>query len=180
MVAAVLLFVTAKMQKGLLTQAPSYTAQQLYQVAQQNVSQGHFDQAETYLQEALKAQDTSDYHSQLAVVEYRLKKYPEAVAEYQKLLDKKYEVAFAYNGLGNVYRDWSGADQARKDEYVQKAITNYQAAIQADDHYLVAYSNLAQVQIQEGDKAAGIATLQAGIGKTQAPELQAILKNSEG
>lgn len=175
--AAILLFVTVRIQQGLVSKTPNYSAQQLYQAAQQNLDHGQFSQAESYLQEAIQHQDEVSYHGQLAVVEYQLKKYPQAVIEYQKLIDQKYELAFAYNGLGNVYRDWGQQDTPNASADQALATQNYQNALQADDHYVAAYSNLALLQFQLGNKAEALATLQSGIAKTQAPELQQIVKN---
>ena len=81
------LFVTVRLQRSILTKSPVYTARELYNTAQQQITSGNYEQAEDYLKQALLKEDDSTYRNQLAVVEYRLKKYSLSVAQYQKLID---------------------------------------------------------------------------------------------
>jgi len=150
---------------------PAYQAQELYTRAVDQINHGSYSSAEDYLQQALLKQDDATYRNQLAVVEYRLKKYPEAIAQYTKLVALKQDLGFSYNGIGNAYRDWGGHNA--------EAETAYNQAIVADPHYIAAYSNLALLQSSEGKKTDAEATIAHGItaNPNSADELKAVQKN---
>jgi len=108
-------------------------------------------------------------------VEYRLKKYPESIAEYQKLISAQQDVAFAWNGIGNAQRDWADQDSAHKADHQTEAIAAYQKAIAANDQYVAAYSNLAILYQSQGQNDKAVAIVNQGIMKTNQPELQDLL-----
>lgn len=155
---------------------PDYTADQLASKANDLVKQNDLPNAEILLEQALIKNSNLDYRAELAVVQYRLKKYEASVAQYQKLIDAKHEVAFAWNGIGNAYRDWANEDAPNKAVKEDKAIEAYRSAINADRGYVVAYTNLAVLQENQGKIDAAIATAQLGFEATQRPELQNLLK----
>ena len=159
-----------EIKKHFFAPTPSYAPDTLYSLAVQQVQRGDYTVAEKYLQQALQAQDDSTYRNQLAVVEYRLRKYPEAIDQYQLLVTKGGDKAFAYNGIGNAYRDWG------PDHYAD-AETAYRQAFQADSQYAAAYSNLTLLLVQEGKRDAALAIINQGIAATQQPELTALKAN---
>ncbi|MBU6389697.1 tetratricopeptide repeat protein [Patescibacteria group bacterium] len=161
--------------KGVLDKSPQYTSQQLYENAVQQVDKGSYSTAENYLEQALLKEDNATYRSELAVVKYRLKEYDQAIAEYEKLVNKKQDPAFAWNGIGNAYRDWAGTDAAHKSQYLQQAEYAYRQAIQADPKYTAAYSNLALLLQNKGDTAGAKTVLNQGISQTSQPELTTLL-----
>jgi len=149
---------------------PTYQAKELYSKAVDQIDHGSYATAEDYLKQALTKEDEATYRNQLAVVEYRLKKYPEAIAQYTTLVTAKQDLGFSYNGIGNAYRDWGN--------HVAQAEAAYNQAITADPQYIAAYSNLALLQNTEGNKAAALKTLEAGIAANpqSADELRSIEK----
>jgi tetratricopeptide (TPR) repeat protein len=62
---------------------------------------------------------------ELAVAQYQLSQYEDAVATYNKMLAISND-AFTRNNLGNVYRDWGKADEAKAE---------YETAISLDPTY---------------------------------------------
>lgn len=92
----------------------------------------------------------------LAIAQFQTQRYSEAIATYQQMIKIKNEPVY-HNNLGNVFRD-----AGREPE----AIKEYQAAIAADPTLVVAYVNLATLQFNQKDVAAGTKTLDAGIAKT--------------
>lgn len=162
------LFAFVKLEQANLTKAPSYTADQYYSKATDQMNQGNFGQAQVYLQAALAQGDNNTYQSQLAVVDYQLKEYSASIAAYQKLVDSGQDKAFAENGIGNAYRDWGKPQQAQ---------SAYRQAILADNQYVAAYSNLAILLYQQGDKAGAKTVLDQGIAVTKQTDLVTLEKN---
>lgn len=166
-----LLIANARFQQNVLNKQPDYTSAQLYDHAVALTDQGDYTQAEQYLQEALSKQDDNSYRNQLAVVEYRLHKYKESIAEYQKLLDAKQDGSFAWNGIGNAYRDWADQDKTQHDTYQKSAVNAYQQCLAGNDHYVACYSNLAIFWHNQGNDAAAKPLIADGISKTGSSEL---------
>lgn len=104
---------------------------------------GDLTGAEKSLEEALVKEKKLDYQSQLAVIKYRLRKYEESIKEYRALIDVNKDLAFAWNGTGNAYRDWALSEDFQRTERQQKALEAYRAAIAADAGYVAAYTNQA-------------------------------------
>ena len=146
--------------------APSYTSDELYTRATQQIESGDYVNAESYLEQALLKEDDSTYRGQLAVVKYRLRKYNEAIVEYQKLISLGKDEAFAWNGTGNAYRDQALVETERILELQEKALDSYQKSIQADSKYAAAYSNQALLQNEMGDRVGAVKTLDLGIAAT--------------
>ena len=166
------LYTTAKLQKNLLSKSPAYSGQQLYASAEQQIQKGDYSQAESYLRDALSKEDDSSYRNQLAVVEYRLRNYAEAIVQYQKLIQAKQDPAFAFNGIDNAYRDWALQDPSKRTEREQLAITAYHSAISADAHYSAAYSNLALLLASENKQSDALVIIDQGYAITKSDELQ--------
>ena len=158
------LYATYKIKQNSLNKAPNYSSNELYQNAQQQVSKGDYSQAENELLQAVAKDENPIYLSQLAVVEYQLKNYDNALADYQKLISEKKDISFAWNGIGNVYRD-----QGFKD----KAVDAYKKAIAIDSQYVAAYSNLALIQV-ETSKNTALQTIDQGIKATDSNELRQV------
>ena len=152
-----------------------FTSKDLAAQAQQQVAQGNLTAAEQSLRDATKADSNLDNQTQLAVVEYGLKKYPEAEAAYQDLLDTSKDPAFVWNGLGNTYRDWSVNEIAKSAGHQQSAIDAYQKAIQADPKYVAAYSNLAQFYYELDQRADALKIARQGADATQNPQLSELV-----
>jgi tetratricopeptide (TPR) repeat protein len=171
------LVVTVRLQRNLLSQAPPYSARQLYDTAVSHVNSGDYGQAEKYLEQALQKQDDSTYRNQLAVVKYRLKKYGESIDQYQKLIDGHTDVAFAENGMGNAYRDWAIVDTGHTRKYQDAAEQAYARSYGADSAYVAAYSNEAQLLSSEGNQGAALKILDQGIGITKNAGLQQLRLN---
>ena len=168
----ILIFTTFKLQEALKPKAPQYTAADLGKKGEQQLASGDYAQAEDYLKQSLLKQDDGSYRSKLAVVEYRLKKYPDAVEQYRVLIANGQDVAFAQNGIGNADRDWGVAHFA-------DAETAYKASFAADKGYVAAYSNLALLQNTEHNRSAALEVLSAGIvatGNLQLVALKATLE----
>lgn len=172
--AVIILFVSARLQQGLLTKAPSYEPDTLYSRGVEQFSKGDYAAAEASLEQALKAQDAATYRSQLAVVKYRLQKYQESVTLYQRLIDEGSDAAFAWNGMGNAYRDWAAAEAARRDELNAKALAAYEQSYTLNPQYLAAYSNAALLYANLGEEEKAVAVLNRGIAATGSTELSQV------
>ena len=98
---SLLLFLTVRVQQGLLNKPPDYSATEYYSRAQAQVDKGDYAEAENYLEQALLKQNDDSFRNQLAVVKYRLKKYQEAIDQYRLLLTAGKDPAFCWNGIGN-------------------------------------------------------------------------------
>ena len=170
-----ILYATMKVQQALLSDVPIYAATDLYNKALEQVEKEDYKAAEGYLEQALMKEEDSTYRNKLAVVKYRLKKYPEAIEQYQKLIDQKKDVAFAWNGIGNAYRDW--ATQDNFEQYREKSIAAYEEAIKADPRYVAAYSNLALLYINQNKPDETKRVLAEGIQVTKSLELISIQKS---
>lgn len=157
-----------------LSQAPVYTAADLSQKAQDQLETGNYEQAELYLEQALQKEDDATYRASLAVVKYRLKKYDQAIEQYGHMIEIKKDEAFAYNGIGNAYRDWAVKEPAHSMEYQEKAAGAYRDAIAADSQYVAAYSNLALLLYGQGKKEEAVRVANEGIIATGSPELAEI------
>jgi len=168
------LFVTAKLAQNLANKEPTYTAKELYDHAATQINSGNYTLAEQYLEKALSEEDDSSYRNQLAVVKYRLKKYGEAIDEYNKLIAASKDVPFAWNGIGNAYRDWAQAAPDQQTEYEQNAINAYKKAISVNEGYVAAYSNLALLYNSQGHKDLALQTLDQGISATKSSELERV------
>lgn len=125
------------------TAEPQYTATDLAAQAKQQQDNGDLAGAEKSLQEAIVRDAKLDYKVQVAVLQYRQKKYADAVDSYNALIKASENPAFAWNGLGNVYRDWSQTEVTRQVERQKEAENAYRQAIVVDPTYAAAYSNLA-------------------------------------
>lgn len=155
-----------------------YSADELYRKASALVQTGGDGVlAETYLEAALKQQDDGSYRTQLAVVKYRLGKYSESIEQYQLLLKKNQDSAFAYNGMGNAYRDWSVRDPAQSSERHDQAIAMYKLALVKDPKYVATYANLAQVLWDDGLQSEAVSVLDSGISATGRKELSELKSN---
>jgi tetratricopeptide (TPR) repeat protein len=172
--AIIVLFASAKLQQNLLKKQPEYTSQQLYDRAVAQVDTGQYQTAETYLEQALLKQDDATYRNQLAVVKYRLKKYQEAIDQYQKLITDGKDASFAWNGIGNAYRDWADAETRRQVEFRGDAEDSYKKAIVLNSGYVAAYSNLALLYDEEGKKSDAISVLNQGIAATASKDLEQV------
>jgi tetratricopeptide (TPR) repeat protein len=143
--------------------------------ARQQQASGDYQGAERSLEEAIQKQAKLDYELQLAVVQYRLQKYEQAIARYQKVLEQSNEKAFVFNGIGNAYRDWSGTIPATqpivKKDYETKAIEAYVRAYAIDPKFVAAYSNLAIFLGDLGDTERAKNVLDEGIAATQNEQL---------
>lgn len=169
-----LLYSALGIQKNLFRSEPSYTATQLYSKALEQTDKGDYDEAERYLEEALQKEESSTYRNKLAVVKYRLKKYEEAIEQYRKLIDQDKDPAFAWNGIGNAYRDWASQDSAQSDNYLREAEAAYRRVMQIDAGYAAAYSNLALLLANQGKREEALTVINEGIAKTNREELQTI------
>jgi tetratricopeptide (TPR) repeat protein len=182
----ILLWGVLQSQRLALSEEPAYTATELYAKAVEQAGAGEYALAEKYLESALTKQDDPSYRSQLAVVKYRLKKYDQAIAQYKKLVEAKKDLGFAWNGIGNAYRDW--AEQAELEQltgseaYLRDAELAYKEAIAADARYVAAYSNLAYLWFDQGKQSEARGLLAQGITATDSGELRAIAEqwNKEG
>ncbi len=175
LVGGVLLYSNARVQQYLLNKQPNYSAQDLYTHSLQLTNQGDYQQAEQYLKEALLKEDDATYRNQLAVVEYRLHKYKEAIDEYKKLLAAKTDESFAWNGIGNAYRDWADQEKSSHDAYQGEAVKAYQQCLNGNDHYVACYSNLAILWHSQGNTTGAKDLVNQGISKTGSPQLQSLL-----
>lgn len=172
--ALVVLLTGVRLQQTLLSRQPDYTSQQLYEKAVQQVDAGGYQEAEKYLEQALLKGDDSNYRNELAVVKYRLKKYQESIDQYQKLISSGKDAAFAWNGIGNAYRDWADQDTARKTQLQANAEDAYKKSITLNAQYVAAYSNLALMYHSQGKKEQAITVLNQGITATASKELDQV------
>ena len=163
----ILVFTTFKLQQALKPKAPQYSAADLGKRGELQLASGDYAQAEDYLKQSLLKQDDGSYRSKLAVVEYRLKKYPDAVEQYRELITRGQDVAFAENGIGNAERDWGATHYA-------DAEAAYRASFAADKGYVAAYSNLALLLNAENKRQEALDVLSAGIAATGDPQLTAV------
>ena len=159
-----LVFTTLKLQQALKPKPVQYSAAELAKRANDQITSGDYAQAEEYLKQSLQKQDDHTYRSKLAVVEYRLKKYADSITQYQLLVDKQQDVAFAENGIGNAQRDWGSSHYA-------DAEAAYRSSFAADKGYVAAYSNLALLLTQEHQLPAAIKIVEQGIAVTEDPSL---------
>lgn len=169
-VAGVLVVFTSKLQNVLNT-PPSYSAAQLSDKAKEQIDKGSYQSAESYLEQALLKENDATYRNNLAVVKYRLKKYGEAIEQYKLLIAAGKDEAFAWNGIGNAYRDWAEQDPSKKVDYQAQALDAYKKAIASNPQYVAAYSNEALLLSSMGRVADAQAVLDAGIVATSQPEL---------
>lgn len=166
------LYVTAKIQRSLLQKNPEYSSKQYYSQALDQIENGDYTEAEKYLESALKKEDDSTYRNQLAVVKYHLKKYEESEKEYQILINNKKDLAFCYNGLGNVFRDWAEVEGIEdRDGKLTKAEEYYRQSIEVDKKYIAAYSNLAILLSNQKRQDESLMILDQGIKETESTEL---------
>jgi tetratricopeptide (TPR) repeat protein len=100
-------------------------------------NKGEFTKATEEFNNALK-KDSQDLNSlqYLALSEYNLKQYPNAIQHLEKIVIAKKNDAFLFTVLANMYRDNKQPD---------KAIENYQRSISVNGSYMNAYANLATV-----------------------------------
>ena len=174
---AFILLITVRLQRNLLTKAPVYAPNELYKAAVDQVDKGQYIQAEDSLQQALISQDDASYRSELAVVEYHLKKYAESIADYHKLIDQNKDPGFAWNGIGNAYRDWADADHTHSQQYRDSASQAYKTAIATNPGYVAAYSNLALMLSANGDMPGALLILDKGIAATKQPEADLLMES---
>lgn len=175
-----MLFLSARMQQGLFSREPAYSAEELYQKGVAQLDGGDPKAAEQYLEQALLKEDDATFRNQLAVVKYRLKKYPEAIDQYKKLIAAGKDAAFAWNGIGNAYRDWGAQEEGKRSEYWGEAEKAYKETIRINKQYVAAYSNLAFLYQEMGRKTDALAILDQGIAATTGDELKQIRKTISG
>ena len=168
----VILFTGVELNKKALTQAPTYSSQQLYDQAVSQANTGDYATAEQYLQQALAQHDDAGFRNELAVIDYRLKKYNDSIAEYQKLIAAGRDAAFSWNGIGNDYRDWAATEDALKQQRLDLAEQAYRKALALDPQTVATYSNLALMLNDEGRKTDALAVLDQGIATTKQTALQ--------
>jgi len=128
------------------------SAPELASVATQQQQNGDLSGAEQSLEQAMLKQPSSDYESQLAVVKYRLKDYSDSITEYQKLITAGQDEAFAWNGIGNAYRDWALTDTANRTSRETSALNAYTQSVSIDAGYVSAYQNKALLLDDMGQK----------------------------
>lgn len=93
----------------------------------------------------------------LAESNYALKKYDDAIADYQELLDLQStnnQKSFYNNLLGNIYRDQGKYDQA---------LASYKLATEQNSKNTIAWTNLIYLDISQGDQAAASANYDAAL-----------------
>jgi len=152
----------------------NYSASDLGAKARTQLASGNVSVAETYLEQALRKDGSDQYRYELAVVKYRLKKYDESLALYQKLIESGTQVAFAHNGIGNVYRDMSYESVTESAQLTEQALISYQSARAVDAKYEVAYSNAAQLLVDRNRKPEALVLLEEGITRTNSENLKAL------
>ncbi|MCK5332624.1 tetratricopeptide repeat protein, partial [Candidatus Parcubacteria bacterium] len=94
------------------------------------------------------------YLTELAVTNYRLKNYNEAIANYHKISSLDSNNGLAYNSIGNIY--WITKDYER-------AQANFQKAIEIDSNLISAYNNYALMLAEYGEKERSLEILKKGI-----------------
>jgi len=155
------------------------SASQLASQALQQQQSGDLNGAQQSLKQAMLKQPSSDYESELAVVEYRLKNYQDSITQYQKLITAKQDEAFAWNGIGNAYRDWALTETANRTDRQASALNAYSQSVKADPGYVAAYTNKALLLTDLGQKAQAIQVAQDGYSKTQEKQLQDLVSRLE-
>jgi tetratricopeptide (TPR) repeat protein len=121
------------------------------------------------LEEAIAADPTDIFALEnLAVAHYQLGEYEEAVDAYLQILAIQ-EDAFTRNNLGNAYRDWGKADEAK---------AAYRKAMEDDPTLKYPYVNLAGLLKKEGDIQGAMEVLTEG-AKHMSEEDQATLDAAE-
>lgn len=155
---------------GPIKQQSQATAAEAYQAGIAAKNTNDYAVAATKFSDALKLDRTNaEYRKELAIADYNLKKYSAAIEQYQALTNVAGQAAFAWNGLGNVYRD-------QKD--LTKAEEAYRASFAANPAYTVAYSNLANILVDQGKKDAAKLVLVAGLkANPDSTELKAVQSN---
>jgi tetratricopeptide (TPR) repeat protein len=153
--------------------SPSYSALELATRAAEQQRSG-----ETLYEQALVKDAKLEYRAQLALVKYRLKKYEEAIASYQELIKAGSNAAFAYNGIGNAYRDWALLEDSNKIFRQNEAEQAYRKAIAADTGYVVGYTNLAILLEDQGKIAEAVNIAKQGLEATKRTELSDLIKRS--
>lgn len=176
---AVIMFFLAKSQQALVTREPVYSASEYYQKGVEQIQKSDYPEAEKYLEKALAKEDSAEYRSQLALVKYRLRKYEESVAAYKVLISKNEDPAFAWNGIGNAYRDWAAEqkDGSEKVRLQDKAKQAYREAIAKNGQYVAAYSNLSILLASTGASDEARQVIDEGIAKTGRDELRHVKAN---
>ena len=154
-----------------------FSASDLSQKAESLVASGSAETAEKYLERAVELENQATYRSQLAVVKYRLGKYQEAIDQYAILIKSGEELAFAYNGQGNAYRDFADHNSSQKEALQKRAISAYNLALLKDEKYVASYSNLAQLLWEMGQKDESLIILDRGITATGKKELSELKNN---
>jgi tetratricopeptide (TPR) repeat protein len=178
--ASAVLYITARFQQKQLSTGPAYSATEYYASATEQIDKGDYASAETSLKQALQKEDSTTYRNQLAVVEYRLKKYADAITQYRALIDAGANASFAWNGIGNAYRDWAETEGVSKAEKQASAIDAYKKAITLDRQYVAAYSNEALLLASQGQKDQALAVLDVGISVTNEDALRQTRKTIAG
>lgn len=180
-VAGIGLYLSARIKQAAVNKQADYAAKDLYASAVTQIDKGDYTQAEFYLKQALqKDEGQSTYVSQLAVVEYRLKHYQESVEQYKLLVDQQKDADFAWNGMGNAYRDWAAQDAAHAADHQAKAEAAYREAIATNAHYVASYSNLGLLLRDEGKTADALKLLDQGIAATGSAELSQVKSSIAG
>ncbi len=158
---------------------PSYSALELATRAAEQQRAGDMTGAETLYEQALVKDAKLEYRAQLALVKYRLKKYEEAISGYQELIKAETNVAFAWNGIGNSYRDWAAIDDESRVLRLGEAERAYRKAISSDVGYVVAYTNLAILYEDQGKIQDAVNISKQGLEATKRDELSEIIKRLE-
>lgn len=159
--------------------APSYSALELATRAAEQQRSGDLTGAETLYEQALVKDARLEYRAQLALVQYRLKKYEESILGYQELIKAESNTAFAWNGMGNAYRDWALVDESGRVSRLFEAERSYRNAITADKGYVVAYTNLAILLDDQGKTGEAINIAKQGLEATKRDELSELIKRLE-
>lgn len=136
--------------------------------------------AERSLQEALLKDAQLEYTSQLAVVKFNLAKYEESVALYQQVIDARGEMAFAWNGMGNAYRDWAQEDEVNRLDRQNRALEAYRKSRETERGFVAAYQNEALLLSEMGRRAEAADLADEGYratGRSELAELATRLKN---
>lgn len=158
----------------------NFSAQELYKAGQQKIKEGNFTEAKKMVEAALdKAPGNVSYLGELAAIKYKMNDYQGALAEYYKILATGRYPGFAFNGIGNIYRDIANQteDGKQKTENLEKAIEAYQNGIRRDGQYIALYQNYGLMLVSQGKTAEARKILEQGIAKTGSRELEETLKN---
>lgn len=128
-----------------------------------------YPQALAFFRRAVeKDPDNVDYLNELALTEYKLKDYDDAIADYLRLSEMDGENVASYrNRIANIH--W-----IRKDYAVAEAF--FRQAINDDPRQSVSYNNLALMLEEQGRGEEALSVLADGIGKSDdGSELRATL-----